>query len=149
MSHIPGGRPMTPRKWTPRNPRWTGEQHLIDAPSPTSQAQGSAESWLEMVPAQKRMGGPTIPGAFFLSCQHNDLQTSNKKSPQHRWPFGKIDGPGKWNKPHLNQGPLCLLQTNQKGHLCSSGTSTHGRARHARARSLRGPEPLPSISGSL
>ena len=30
--------------------------------------------------------------------------------------FG-INGPGKWNKPHLNQGPLCVKQTNQKGHL--------------------------------
>ena len=31
---------------------------------------------------------------------------------RHRSPFGKIDGPGKWNKPHLNQGPLCFKQTN-------------------------------------
>ena len=37
----------------------------------------------------------------------------------HRWPFGKIDGPGKWNKPQLNQGPLIFKQTNQKGHLCA------------------------------
>ena len=36
---------------------------------------------------------------------------------KHRWPFGKIDGPGKWNKPHLNQGPLSFKQTIQKGHL--------------------------------
>ena len=35
----------------------------------------------------------------------------------HRWPDGKIDNPGKWNKPHLNQGPLFFEQTNQKGHL--------------------------------
>ena len=34
-----------------------------------------------------------------------------------RWPFGKMDGSGKWNKPHLNQGPLFFKQTNQKGHL--------------------------------
>ena len=33
-----------------------------------------------------------------------------------------IDGPGKWNKPHLNQGPLFFvskLQTNQKEHQCA------------------------------
>ena len=35
-------------------------------------------------------------------------------TPKHRWPFGKIDGPGKWNQPQLNQGPLFFKQTNQK-----------------------------------
>ena len=25
--------------------------------------------------------------------------------------------PGKWDKPHLNQGPLLFKQTNQEGHL--------------------------------
>ena len=32
--------------------------------------------------------------------------------------MGKINNPGKWNKPHLNQGPLSFKQTNQTGHLC-------------------------------
>ena len=30
----------------------------------------------------------------------------------------KKAGPGKWNKPQLNQGPLFFKQTNQKGRLC-------------------------------
>ena len=29
----------------------------------------------------------------------------------HRWPFGKTDGPGKWKKPHVSQGPLFFKQT--------------------------------------
>ena len=47
-----------------------------------------------------------------------------KKRAKHRWPFGQIDGPGKWNKPHLNQGPLFFRQTNQKGHLWRQGASS-------------------------
>ena len=31
---------------------------------------------------------------------------------KHRWPFGKIDGPGKWKKPHLNQCHLLLIKLN-------------------------------------
>ena len=47
---------------------------------------------------------PAFPVAAF-SCVtiSRDLQ---QKCSEHRRPFGKIDGPGKWNKPHLNQGPL-------------------------------------------
>ena len=33
-------------------------------------------------------------------------QQSPENARVHRWPFGQIDGPGKWSKPHLNQGPL-------------------------------------------
>ena len=43
----------------------------------------------------------------------------------HRWPFGKIDGPGTWNKPHLNQGPLFFKLTKQKGHPRRSPIEGH------------------------
>ena len=33
---------------------------------------------------------------------------------RRRWPFGKMDGPGKWNKPHLSH---CHLFLSCKGHL--------------------------------
>ena len=32
----------------------------------------------------------------------------------HRWPFGKIAGPGKWNQPQLNQGDLFLSKPTKK-----------------------------------
>ena len=34
--------------------------------------------------------------------------------PETQWPCGKIDGPGKWNKPHLNQCHLFLTKLSQK-----------------------------------
>ena len=36
----------------------------------------------------------------------------------HRWPFGKIDGPGKCVSPSKPGPSLSFKQTNQKGHLC-------------------------------
>ena len=33
------------------------------------------------------------------------------------WLEKKNNGPGKWNEPHLYQGPTCFKQANQKGHL--------------------------------
>ena len=36
----------------------------------------------------------------------------------HGWPFGKIDGPGQWNIPHLNQCHLFLTKLTYKGQLC-------------------------------
>ena len=30
----------------------------------------------------------------------------------NRWPFGKIDGPGKWKQPHLNQCHRFLIKLN-------------------------------------
>ena len=32
---------------------------------------------------------------------------------EHRWPFGKIDGSGKWNNPHLSQGSPSIFGANQ------------------------------------
>ena len=46
---------------------------------------------------QSRVPRPTSP-ALAETC------------PFHRWPFGKINGPGKWKKPHLNQCHLCLIK---------------------------------------
>ena len=40
-----------------------------------------------------------------------------------------MDGPGKWNNPHLNQGPLLFKQTNQKGHLWKDLSSGFNRRR--------------------
>ena len=37
---------------------------------------------------------------------------SDDKMGRHRWPFGKIDGPGKWDKTHLNHCHLFFSQTN-------------------------------------
>ena len=50
------------------------------------------------------------------------------KGHRHRWPSGKIDGPGKWNKTHLNQwNPSIFNQAHLKrtpmhfrGHFASS-----------------------------
>ena len=46
----------------------------------------------------------------------------------HRWPFGKIDGPGKWNKPHPNQGPLTyVLSKPNKKDTYGNGTFPSAR----------------------
>ena len=47
--------------------------------------------------------------------RHKSAVFNSPEADAQRWPFGKIDGPG---KPHPNQGPLFLKQPNQKGHPC-------------------------------
>ena len=64
-------------------------------------------------------------GSVGLASKTNESR--DVLSSTHRWPFQKKDGPGEWNKPHLNQGLLFFKQTNQKGHLCFHPTVNETR----------------------
>ena len=52
----------------------------------------------------------TASSAHTRLAQHaHQFAARGRRGCIHRWPFEKTVGPGKWNKPHLNQGPLFLL----------------------------------------
>ena len=38
------------------------------------------------------------------------LEGNHPQGHSHRWPFGKVDGPGKWNKTQQDQCYVCLAQ---------------------------------------
>ena len=59
----------------------------------------------------KVRNGTPLCKVFFSPLQCSTpppLPHSQGTSQHHRCPFGKIDGPGKWNETHLNQGHPCF-----------------------------------------
>ena len=89
---------------------------------------------VQPVDQRKLSVGPSdaAPGKTLHHPRSHSANTSAESSRLHisstqkrRWPFGKIDGPGKWKKPR-NQGPLFFKQTNQKGHLAQKPNSQTG-----------------------
>ena len=59
-----------------------------------------------------------------VAAERPNMAPSNPHNgPDHRWPFGKIDGSGKWNKPPLNQALYFLSKPTKKGHQNSPKTA--------------------------